>query len=118
MHESEALALAVERKLDARVRPLLQVHGGEVSVLSVADGHVDVRFEGACVGCPLRPVTLSLTVQRELGSVAGVKSVTAAGVRMSPHAVARLRAAFAGHMEPSPPHERIPSESRTGASHG
>ena len=25
----EALALAVEGKLDARIRPLLQIHGGE-----------------------------------------------------------------------------------------
>jgi Fe-S cluster biogenesis protein NfuA len=95
----DALALAVERKLDARVRPLLQIHGGEVTLVSVDDGQVRVRFEGSCVGCPLRPVTLSLTVERELGAVAGVESVSAAGVRVSPHAAARLRAAFADHLE-------------------
>jgi Fe-S cluster biogenesis protein NfuA len=95
----DMLALAVERKLDARVRPLLQTHGGEVTLVSVDDGHVRVRFEGACVGCPLRPVSLSLTVERELGAVAGVESVSAAGVRVSPHTAARLRAAFAGHLE-------------------
>jgi Fe-S cluster biogenesis protein NfuA len=118
MHESEALALAVERRLDARVRPLLQVHGGEVTLLSVAGGHVSLKFEGACVGCPLRPVTLSLTVQRELGSVAGVESVTATGVRVSPYAAARLRAAFAGHLEPSPRRTSGSLTSRTGASDG
>jgi Fe-S cluster biogenesis protein NfuA len=95
----DTLALAVERKLDARVRPLLQTHGGEITLISVDDGHVRVRFEGACVGCPLRPLTLSLTVERELGAVAGVESVSAAGVRVSPHTAARLRAAFAGHLE-------------------
>jgi Fe-S cluster biogenesis protein NfuA len=95
----DTLALAVEGKLDARVRPLLQIHGGEVTLVSVDNGHVRVRFEGACVGCPLRPVTLSLTVQRELGAVAGVESVSAAGVRVSPHAAARLQAAFADHLE-------------------
>ena len=62
------LALAVEGKLDARVRPLLQIHGGEVTLESVDDGQVRVRFEGACVGCPLRPVTLSVTIERELGA--------------------------------------------------
>ena len=34
----DALALAVERKLDARVRPLLQIHGGEVTLVSVTTG--------------------------------------------------------------------------------
>jgi Fe-S cluster biogenesis protein NfuA len=93
-----ALALAVEGKLATRVRPLLQIHGGEVTLESVDDGHVRVRFEGACVGCPLRPVTLSLTIERELSRVAGVASVSATGVRTSPHAAARLRAAFSGHL--------------------
>jgi enamine deaminase RidA (YjgF/YER057c/UK114 family)/Fe-S cluster biogenesis protein NfuA len=96
----EALALAVEGKLDTRVRPLLQIHGGEVTLESVDDGHVRVRFEGACVGCPLRPVTLSLTIEREISGVAGVASVSATGVRISPHAAARLRAAFSGTSRP------------------
>jgi Fe-S cluster biogenesis protein NfuA len=98
MSPTDMLALAVERKLDTRVRPLLQVHGGEVSLISVDDGHVQVRFEGACVGCPLRPVTLSLTVERELVAVEGVESVSAAGVRVSPHVAERMRAAFAGYL--------------------
>jgi Fe-S cluster biogenesis protein NfuA len=96
---TEALAAAVERKLDSRVRPLLQIHGGEVTLVSVDGGHVHVRFEGACVGCPLRPVTLSVTVERELGAVDGVESVSATGVRVSPHAAARMRAAFGGHLQ-------------------
>jgi Fe-S cluster biogenesis protein NfuA len=96
---SDALAEAVEHKLQSRVRPLLQIHGGEVTLLSVDGGHVHVRFEGACVGCPLRPVTLSLTVERELGAVDGVESVSAAGVRVSPHVAARMRSAFANHLK-------------------
>lgn len=109
MSAPDTLALAVERKLETRVRPLLQIHGGEVSLVSVEAGHVQVRFEGACVGCPLRPVTLSLTVERELGAVEGVESVSAAGVRVSPHAARRMSAAFAGHLEPrvgAPPSRR------------
>jgi Fe-S cluster biogenesis protein NfuA len=107
----EALALAVEGKLDARVRPLLQIHGGEVTLESVDNGHVRVRFEGACVGCPLRPVTLSLTIDRELSGIAGVASVSATGVRISPYSAARMRAAFAGHLE-------VGSPASKGADHG
>ncbi|HWD46521.1 MAG TPA: NifU family protein, partial [Actinomycetota bacterium] len=71
----------------------------EVTLESVDGGHVRVRFEGACTGCPLRPVTLSLTVERELGGVTGVASVSATGVRVGRHAAARMRAAFAPHLE-------------------
>ena len=107
----ETLALAVEGKLDARVRPLLQIHGGEVTLESVDNGQVRVRFEGACVGCPLRPVTLSVTIERELSGIAGVASVSTTGVRVSPHAAARMRAAFAGHLEAGSPASK-------GADHG
>jgi hypothetical protein len=64
---------------------------------------VRVRFEGACVGCPLRPVTLSVTIEREISGVAGVASVSATGVQISPHAAARMRAAFAGHLKVGSP---------------
>jgi Fe-S cluster biogenesis protein NfuA len=118
MTATDALALAVERKLQTRVRPLLQIHGGEVTLLSVDDGHVHVRFEGACVGCPLRPVTLSLTIERELGAVEGVESVSAAGVRVAPQAAARMRAAFAGHLAPPAAGSAPPGPSRQGAGNG
>lgn len=94
MHGGAALPLEVERKLEARIRPMLQVHGGDITLLSADEGDVRLRFEGACVGCPLRAVTFSVLIERELVAVEGVRSVMVPGVRISPHAAERLRAAF------------------------
>lgn len=33
-------------------------HGGEVTFVSCEDGVVKVRLGGACIGCPLSPVTI------------------------------------------------------------
>src|SRR5919201_190458 len=87
-----ALAVGVQDKLDGRVRPMLQVHGGDLSLVSVTDGVVRVRFEGACVGCPLRPVTMAVTIEPALRLVDGARAVEALGVRVSPGARARFAA--------------------------
>lgn len=42
----------VEAVLEARVRPQLRAHGGDVEVLSLADGVLRLRLLGACAGCP------------------------------------------------------------------
>ena len=90
----EALRREIQEKLDARIRPLLQVHGGDLTLLTVSDGAVDLRFEGACVGCPLRPVTMAVTIGPALRAIDGVESVRAEGVHVSQAAAARLAAAF------------------------
>jgi len=86
----------IEAKLDGRIRPVLQVHGGDLTLLTVAHGVVGVRFEGACVGCPLRPVTMAVTIGPALRAIAGVEGVQAEGVRMSQASAARLAAALRG----------------------
>ena len=65
--DGETLWREIEAKLDGRIRPVLQVHGGDLTLLTVADGVVGVRFEGACVGCPLRPVTMAVTIVMIIG---------------------------------------------------
>lgn len=35
-----------------------QYHGGSVELISFHDDEVQVRLGGACLGCPLSPVTL------------------------------------------------------------
>jgi Fe-S cluster biogenesis protein NfuA len=94
------LAIAVQDKLDGRVRPMLQVHGGDLSLISVTDGVVRVRFEGACVGCPLRPVTMAVVIEPALRLVDGARSVEAPGVHVSSGARARMAAMF-GAAQPS-----------------
>lgn len=73
---------------------MLQVHGGDLTLVSVSHGVVRIRFEGACVGCPLRPVTMAVTVEPALHGLDGVEAVEAHGVRMSAESNARLAAVF------------------------
>jgi Fe-S cluster biogenesis protein NfuA len=86
----------IEAKLNGRIRPVLQAHGGDLTLLTVANGVVGVRFEGACVGCPLRPVTMAVTIGPALRAIAGVEGVQAEGVRVSQASASRLAAALRG----------------------
>ena len=42
----------VEEILDRTVRPGLRADGGDLEVLSVQDGEVQISYQGACGGCP------------------------------------------------------------------
>lgn len=49
------------------VRPALEAHGGNVSLVDVTDeGIVEVQLEGACKGCPMSQMTLTMGIQRHL----------------------------------------------------
>lgn len=49
------------------IRPYLQRDGGDIELVDVADdGEVQVRFHGACVGCPHAAITISQGVERTL----------------------------------------------------
>jgi Fe-S cluster biogenesis protein NfuA/nitrite reductase/ring-hydroxylating ferredoxin subunit len=60
------------------VRPQLQSHGGDVTLVRVEDSTAYVRLEGACNGCSMSSVTLRNLVQEAL--VEGVPSITAVEV--------------------------------------
>ena len=47
----------IERVLDARVRPLLEQHEGNIQVISCQDGVLRVRLLGQCGNCPSAVVT-------------------------------------------------------------
>lgn len=57
---------AVRRALENKVRPAIQLDGGDVELLGVENGVVTVRMFGACDGCPLSPVTLRAGIERIL----------------------------------------------------
>ena len=42
----------VEEVLDRTVRPGLRADGGDLEVLSVQEGEVQISYQGACGGCP------------------------------------------------------------------
>ena len=50
-----------------RLRPMLQNDGGDIDLLGVSDeGVVEVRLQGACIGCPSSTITLTLGTERNL----------------------------------------------------
>lgn len=42
-----------------KVRPYIQMHGGDVEFVEVSGSVVTLRVSGACIGCPLADITYS-----------------------------------------------------------
>ena len=63
----------------ASIRPYLQADGGDVSLVAVDDdGVVKVKLQGACGGCPMSQMTLTMGIERALKQqVPEVKQVVA-----------------------------------------
>ena len=61
------------------IRPAVQADGGDIELVDVsAAGVVQVRFHGACEGCPSRGLTLQMGIERVLREkVTEVKQVLA-----------------------------------------
>ena len=49
-----------------KIRPMLQADGGDVELVSVEDGVVKVRLQGACKGCPMSQMTLKNGIEKFL----------------------------------------------------
>lgn len=65
------------------IRPSLQAHGGDVSVIEVneKEGKVYVELQGACQGCKDSLVTLKMGIEKILKeNVAGVQEVIAINI--------------------------------------
>ena len=56
----------VAKVLDAQIRPMLHMDGGDIELLDVRDNKVFVRLTGACGGCPSATMTLRMGVERVL----------------------------------------------------
>ena len=49
------------------MRPIIQSDGGDLELVDVTDaGVVQVRFHGACVGCPSSELTLRQGIERNI----------------------------------------------------
>ena len=49
------------------IRPAVQADGGDIELVDVlADGTVQIRFHGACHGCPSSTMTLQMGIERNL----------------------------------------------------
>lgn len=67
----------LEETLDY-IRPAVQMDGGDIVLLGVEDGTVNLQLVGACGGCPLSMMTLKAGIERILvDRVPGVETVNA-----------------------------------------
>ncbi|HZZ45028.1 MAG TPA: NifU family protein [Tepidisphaeraceae bacterium] len=49
------------------IRPAVQADGGDIELVNVMDdGVVEVRFHGACNGCPSANMTLHMGIERNV----------------------------------------------------
>lgn len=49
------------------IRPAVQADGGDIELVDVnPDGVVQIRFHGACHGCPSSTMTLQMGIERNL----------------------------------------------------
>jgi Fe-S cluster biogenesis protein NfuA len=53
-----SLEAKAKRLIDEVVRPLIQVDGGQIELVSVSEARLIVRFGGSYLGCPGRPYAL------------------------------------------------------------
>lgn len=69
----------IEKVINEQIRPGLQMDGGDIEVVDVdSDGIVKVRLKGACGGCPMSQITLTMGVERKLKEeIPEVKGVVA-----------------------------------------
>jgi Fe-S cluster biogenesis protein NfuA len=47
-----------------KIRPQLQMDGGDIELVDVSEGVVKVRLKGACGSCPMSMMTLKMGVER------------------------------------------------------
>ena len=67
------------KKVLEEIRPNLQADGGDMEYVGVDDeGVVKLELQGACAGCPMSQLTLSMGIERVLKEhVPGVTRVVA-----------------------------------------
>ena len=64
-----------------RIRPAVQMDGGDIELVDVTDGIVKLRLVGSCHGCPSSMMTLKAGIERaiqaEVPEVKGVEAIDA-----------------------------------------
>ncbi len=62
-----------------RIRPAVQMDGGDIELLGVEGGLVKLRLVGSCSGCPSSMMTLKMGIERairaEVPEITGVEAI-------------------------------------------
>tara|TARA_B110000014_G_C20030307_1_gene535000 strand:- start:705 stop:1007 length:303 start_codon:yes stop_codon:yes gene_type:complete len=84
--------------IETQIKPLLKIHGGGIRFIKITDTKtVQLAFEGACLGCPLKSVTYALGVRQRLLKHPEIHEVEIEGVRLSKAALNRVEQTFSGY---------------------
>lgn len=76
--ESSQIDLTMLDAMLEYIRPALQADGGDLILLGVEGGRVNLQMVGACGGCPMSTMTLTAGIERILRDrVPGVTEVVA-----------------------------------------
>jgi len=63
-----------------RIRPAVQMDGGDIELVDVVDGLVRLRLVGSCQGCPSSMMTLKMGIERairaEVPEIVGVEALS------------------------------------------
>ena len=66
-------------KVINRIRPAVQMDGGDIELVDVVDGLVKLRLVGSCSGCPSSTMTLKMGIERairaEVPEITGVEAI-------------------------------------------
>jgi Fe/S biogenesis protein NfuA len=74
----DALRAAAQAVIDGEVGAYIRGHYGQIELLDVHDGLVEVRLSGACTHCPASDVTLTARVEAAVRALyPAVRAVTA-----------------------------------------
>ena len=63
-----------------RIRPAVQMDGGDIELVDVVNGLVKLRLVGSCSGCPSSTMTLKMGIERairaEVPEITGVEAIS------------------------------------------
>lgn len=61
----EELEPAVKSVIE-KVRPSIQMDGGDIKLIAIKEGKVYVQLQGACIGCASSGTTLKFGVEKQM----------------------------------------------------
>jgi Fe-S cluster biogenesis protein NfuA len=56
----------INKIIEDEVKPQLALHDGDIEVIKVENGIVEIKFLGTCKGCPSAKVTIEDVVEKTL----------------------------------------------------
>lgn len=75
----------IEAVLEEQVRPFLQSHGGEVTLMDYQDGVLTVELLGSCAGCPSADLSTKSLIEDAVRQAVPEVHAVELSLGVSPH---------------------------------